>query len=621
MAEIVGIVSEISRGHDMTNVNNAMQLSAQYCSKAALSLETLVNKLSKKVEDKNRLRRNKARLKVVFEQDDVQYLEREMQGALQLLSIAQQTYLMALVRQQPPLVVAQVGSVGIREESRQLLPSSSPEPARRGTTTGVVTETKITRNPLLPWVYSRFFGSYTSRSSRRNGSKTSATSEEIYCARVQPPSWLAQSAWDIWAKQASNGWNYSIRCWNIKPGCWNDKPGSWVIDPWEDGGTLGAAYRGNVSCIIELCSNGTGSLFDRDTQGRTLLHYAALGGDHDTFNYLVQEGLSIYEPTFRGHTPLWYLCHHSSKIPVMVNIHRFLRSTGDLTDMALSLLIPDLPYGDVFHTCSLIVCLWSVPGIFDLIIDEFRLAPLDLRFRSIAWKWTDPKLLLDIFCRDKLTDPATFRRQTFEIGQSSLPAFASVYFQHVPEFYGAKVQTFYHRTGIFEDWRKIARWLVHGISLEDLSYEGNDSWEARTPLLYGLWKCSWVKSTSSLGLRQTRQMLKKALSCWLEDLRNEGIDLKSYGRREKKMFHKSEEMRSTRWRKLTFAENDADAEEFWGECGGIGPILVEIKTGPLPSDWELVWDLYGEAYAGEFFEWAECDRPLMPGTWDADDIF
>lgn len=89
---LADLKDQLSRDQNITPTNSAIQLSVQYCDKAIQNLDTLVNELKQNVEDKARLRRNKARIKVVFERDVIQRLERGLQDALQLLGIAQQTY-------------------------------------------------------------------------------------------------------------------------------------------------------------------------------------------------------------------------------------------------------------------------------------------------------------------------------------------------------------------------------------------------------------------------------------------------------------------------------------------------------------------------------------------------
>lgn len=89
---LADLKDQLSRDQNILPANSAIQLSVQYCDKAIQNLDTLVNELKQNVEDKARLRRNKARIKVVFERDVIQRLERGLQDALQLLGIAQQTY-------------------------------------------------------------------------------------------------------------------------------------------------------------------------------------------------------------------------------------------------------------------------------------------------------------------------------------------------------------------------------------------------------------------------------------------------------------------------------------------------------------------------------------------------
>ncbi|KAL4933389.1 uncharacterized protein BDV17DRAFT_298910 [Aspergillus undulatus] len=598
---LTDLQAELSRDQNILNANSAVQLSVQYCSKAIKNLDTLVNELRQRVEDKQRLRRNKARVKVVLEKDAIQRLEREVQDAFQLLGIAQQTYSVALVRHQPSLITNQIGALGIAA-SPSITQGSSPR-NQKSLTSEVKTKRSIEKPAntgflTLSWVYSSLFGSYTSKSSLFNLNGTSTSIEETYCARVQLPSWLARSVWDICAKRASNGWTYSLKHWTIRP---------------QDTEVFETAFRSDISSVIQMFKSRTGSLYDRDTQGWTLLHYAAFEGDLEKFTYLVQKGLSVHETDNKGATPLYFLCRIADQGSDILNVYRFLRYTDDITDAA-NTLFNSSRNDDYCRKSTLHRFIWSVPGLLDLLLEEFHLAPIESRFESLVWRYVDTKVLLDLIVKEKLTDAENIRQQLYRSSVTSLHGFAKVYFQSVPggpnieDLFGQRLRT------AFADWRKLARWLFRGISTKDLSRQGNEIWEATTPLFAGLLDCGWKVRCSPSEVRQSRGRLNTALAFWLEDLRSAGVDLERYGKREqRKMFLESYMLQTARWKVLACGEGNELNEQ--------GPILVSIKYGPRPSDWELIWDGYTETFVGTFFEWVEQRRPLMPGSWEEDDMY
>lgn len=161
---------------------------------------------------------------------------------------------------------------------------------------------------------------------------------------------------------------------------------------------------------------------------------------------------------------------------------------------------------------------------------------------------------------------------------------------------------------VFEDWRKLAQWLFGGMRGRDLVRQGNQPWEATTPLFSGLMDCGWAVPRSRREVRRAERRLETALMFWLEDLQSTGVDLARYGRREQKTFEEGYALRRACWKILA--------------CGEEGPRLASIVFGPLPRDWKLGWNhLEGnwcyleEDVVGVFFEWAECPPPVMPGSW------
>jgi hypothetical protein len=324
----------------------------------------------------------------------------------------------------------------------------------------------------------------------------------------------------------------------------------------------------------------------------------------------MQKGLSIHETNNDGSSPLYYLCRNADQATEVLSTYRFLKSAEDLTDAANTVFF-SIRSGASHQKSTLHRFIWSVPGLLDLVLDEFHLVPLESRFKSIIWRYVDPKVLLDTIVRENLIDAEILRQQLHAEPTRSLHEFAKVYFQNVPGGANAEDQVVHQLGTAFEDWRELARWLFQGIASEDLSRQGNDSWEATTPLFAGLLGGGWEIPCSPWELRRNKRRLDAAVSFWLEDLKSAGVDLKKYGKWERTMFRESYMLRTARWERLGCDGGD--------EGNGQGPILVSIQSGPCPGDWELVFDSFGETFVGAFFEWAESKRPLMPGSWDEDD--
>lgn len=110
-----------------------------------------------------------------------------------------------------------------------------------------------------------------------------------------------------------------------------------------------------------------------------------------------------------------------------------------------------------------------------------------------------------------------------------------------------------------------------------------------------------------------RSQFRMMLAVWLRILKDAGINLMSYGRREAALFAKSPEVKGIRWKAMY--------EDTSEECVRVapysspGPKIRSIRYGPEVSDWSLEWDLDAEEFAGEFWELVENPPLRIPGAW------
>jgi hypothetical protein len=74
------------------------RLSLKYCKRILWDLDGVAHDLRQQIEGKRRLSRGKAKVKVTLGKDAICPLQKRMQDALQLLGIAQQTYLMWVLK-------------------------------------------------------------------------------------------------------------------------------------------------------------------------------------------------------------------------------------------------------------------------------------------------------------------------------------------------------------------------------------------------------------------------------------------------------------------------------------------------------------------------------------------
>ncbi|KID71734.1 Ankyrin repeat-containing domain protein, partial [Metarhizium hybridum] len=107
-------------------------------------------------------------------------------------------------------------------------------------------------------------------------------------ARIRFPSWVAQAAWDILTYRSSRGFTWKLTSWNVVPG---DSP------------ILEAVKRGPLTDVMAPMSSGDASLYGRDDNGKTLLHYAVYCRNFDTAINVIKTGLPVMETDNLGLFP------------------------------------------------------------------------------------------------------------------------------------------------------------------------------------------------------------------------------------------------------------------------------------------------------------------------------
>lgn len=191
---------------------------------------------------------------------------------------------------------------------------------------------------------------------------------------------------------------------------------------------------------------------------------------------------------------------------------------------------------------------------------------------GLDWDFVDPKSVLNMIDRG-------FARPDFHRGWD-LEDFAGAYFHALLN----DAQT--------EPWRLLARRIFAGASPKVVALPPH--WSSRfLPLLCGtLAKIKWRK----FPMGAFNKWLPRALSMWMEDLAEAGINLQEYIVYE---ISASRAWYTPLRPGIRFLES--------------GPSLVVLNYGVDPEDWAFEWDPCVEELVGEF--WNIIEFPPMPGSW------
>ncbi|KAF5601305.1 cholin permease [Fusarium pseudocircinatum] len=287
---------EFEKTRNMIQNDSAAKRSLEYSRKAVETLDTLVRDMETQISAAKTSRRLVAQLKVRIKRDVIEDHQHRLTSALQLLSLSQQTYLIALSRAQPEIIISEIRSWRDSEHQKQLsvgaeedgesMQGEEPGEAQTGESqnyfkSAVSPEFGLwTAKKPLPQTRPGLLGSFAFQSYEVTESSS------IYCVpdkarffqvRVHMP-WFIQRSWDLSVLRASTGWTFQLNTSNIRP--WNAK-------------IIHAVYGGEVEHIIKLLKNKEASIYDVDPNGNSLLEIAALNQQPEAIKTLMLMGMNI----------------------------------------------------------------------------------------------------------------------------------------------------------------------------------------------------------------------------------------------------------------------------------------------------------------------------------------
>lgn len=84
-----------------------------------------------------------------------------------------------------------------------------------------------------------------------------ADSKIGHSLRIQLPSWLLKTSWEFQLSRGLGGPSFGLRAWRVVP---------------EDSPAFEAVENGDITALIHLIETGQSTIFDRQSDGETLLH-------------------------------------------------------------------------------------------------------------------------------------------------------------------------------------------------------------------------------------------------------------------------------------------------------------------------------------------------------------
>ncbi|CAG7566379.1 unnamed protein product [Fusarium equiseti] len=251
---------EFQRTRTMVQNDSAAKRSLEYSRKAVATLESLVRDIETQLNTAKKGRRLVTQLKIRMKKEVIEEHKQQLQSVLQLVTLSQQTYLIALSRAQPEIIISEIKNW---QDSNRIQKASEDIDEVDVTTSHERTAANTVRTNYIvpssrnwwaskysiPWQSAGLFGriSYLSNESVENIS--------ISQLRVQPPNWLSSKAWDLQVCRALAGWNVQMRTWITRP--WGTDIFTWI-------------EKGSADQVLEAIMNKEASLYDRSPKGHSL---------------------------------------------------------------------------------------------------------------------------------------------------------------------------------------------------------------------------------------------------------------------------------------------------------------------------------------------------------------
>ncbi|SCV52682.1 uncharacterized protein FFB14_12731 [Fusarium fujikuroi] len=568
---------EFEKTRNMIQNDSAAKRSLEYSRKAVETLDTLVRDMETQISAAKTSKRLVAQLKVRIKRDVIEDHQLRLTSALQLLSLSQQTYLIALSRAQPGIIISEIRSwqdteyqkqlsVGT-EEDKQSMQSEEPEGVQAGESQSNFKSP--TSRDFSFWSAKRplprrrpgLLGSFTSQYYEIAESSSIhhvPDKAQFFQARIQMP-WLMQRSWDLSVLRASTGWTLQLNTRNMRP--WDAK-------------IIQAVANGQVEHIIELLKSKEASIYDVDPDGYSLLELALRSQQTESIKALILMGMKVSESDSK--TFVSYICMSLWKDPQAESVIEL----GSQWAAEIEGLLSEPLVQGYFK-----VAFWRVPSLYPLLSEIESVCQV---LPSFDWVDVNPRVPLKLI-KSGLAETSDFPPDLCCLHSLVSSSLTYQYFH-----------TLLNSDESFHDWRRLARKVFLGVPLLDIVHPHDGGFCSLSGIIEALWK-------RQFRLLPFARWIRRAVSLWLEDLAAAGINLEEY---------MSLELRYSRDYQNNSVYKGTKMEIRPGtRLPGSGPSLVVLSVGPHADDWSFSWDPCVEELSGDFWTALEDAQLKVPGTW------
>ncbi|KAI0866035.1 hypothetical protein F4860DRAFT_458705 [Xylaria cubensis] len=587
-------------------------LAIEYCKKALEDLNSVLVDLVEGIGSSRKMKRYKAIMKTIIDGDVLDRCHARLQSAVHFLSLTQQWHIIALLKAQPTIIVQHLSRGGLVYRSKSDSNATfSPESKatdellrrRKGITRPLATRAAGKESGAPRYTNLWNFGPLGSIAWRYyQDEKRFHPKDFNFIARLQANYWFASQVWDIQASRAATGWTLKLNVYSIQP---------------DSAPVFCCARNGDIAGILRLFDLGKASLQDHTPSGQSLMHIAAEYGHLDLLKVLTANGLDAFERDSNlklnsCETMVVFGVRHGTNITAL---HEFYLENDIYSECGL--LVTHTTSVHLFEAVSFappelikVMAPSAVPGFYE---------KLDLEQRIKYYSFHNPDSHPDTL--QHLINPSggISREDISDLQQKHGCLLVLVAFHYGPI---SMRETSCH----LGPWRKLAQkviQLTEDLSLCDFSMDptfqdrefinGGQKFnpvfeflrqnQPLTALFTALSYFRYETQEDQLPTctKDLKRRIQTTLTWWLEDLAACKVNLIKYGRRERRIFLRNENLK----RAYYYCGGRIEGEQTPEYAFEDRIRLVDFEYGAKPSDWRLHWDAEIERYAGDFWNLVE----------------
>ncbi|CEI64675.1 hypothetical protein FVEN_g3188 [Fusarium venenatum] len=590
-------------------------------------LDESAEHLVAKINAKKGLKRKLAAFKIAIEKENSDRLIKRLHDSIALLNLSLQAWNMAITILTPELIATQLSqtlkthceniqsckrpTIGAEEENKQCHVVGKSDDNQLS---AISRYAKQLNKIYAPSKLGRFAISYT-------------TATGAWQAYVQWPSWLSSSVYELQSAPTGCGWMYTYRVYNII------SSNSDIVQRIKEGDKAG---------VLELFNRRQASPYDKDENGYSLLYYAADNKRFDLCQLLLSMGLRealLEQVGMKRESPLTPAVFKPNRhdpeaewMKIAGLFHSYMNEPE--TNMVVRLFDyqRDCDYSDEY-----------VRIFRKRFLPNFFTGPLINRleaFRLGSFHCQSSNTLFELLAQDqKITsfDVGESTRNGFSLVHSAAVAFGIRFADEALPF--KRGWAMWNLSPFNDGWSDVVAKVASVATLEDLSaIETVQPWDA-----YHVpdWKGSPLISviggalcylSPDIEFFHWDTVIQGCIQEWVTILQQSGVDLVIYGEQEAVKI--SQDLRSAfdssaieasrsmirnsmlpRSAETTFRRCERRGRKSWNHNHWVPIRLLELKFGPDPRDWRIVWVPEFEWMANEFWQLIEKESITMPGSW------